>query len=46
MEGQSKEDSVEMSHLGGNTQKSERKLGMSKDEGGRKLQATGSLTKK
>lgn len=46
MEGQSKEDSVEMSHLGGNTRKSERKLGMSKDEGGRKLQATGSLTKK
>lgn len=43
---ESKEDSVEMSHLGGNTRKSKRKLDMSKDEGGRKIQATGSLTKK
>ena len=46
MEGHSKEDFVVMSHLGGNTRKSKRKLGTSKDEGERKTQATGSLHKK
>lgn len=35
-----------MSHLGGNSRISKRKLDMSKDEEGRETQASGSLTKK